>query len=116
MSRDETLLVLGIVVVMGGIVYIYVGFREYIMQIYLTGNSFQILLFSDSFFAGLELHKFMNYKDMNVYSNKNSKIQLFLQFYLYPKLKTVLMKYSTKTIYTTLDVYNIFNPQGLSHR
>ena len=31
MRRDETLLVLGIVVVMGGIVYIYVGFREYIM-------------------------------------------------------------------------------------
>ena len=31
MRRDETLLVLGIVVVMGGIVYIYVGFTEYIM-------------------------------------------------------------------------------------
>ena len=118
MSRDETLLVLGIVVVMGGIVYIYVGFREYIMQIYLTGNTCHITLFNDSWFAGLEIHKIMNNKDMNVYSNKNSKLLLFLQFYFYPRLKIALMKYLTKTINGRFlkDLYSIgFVPQIIIH-
>ena len=52
MSRHETLLVLAIVVVMGGIVYIYVGFREYIMQICISHN-YICLIFNLQDYVGL---------------------------------------------------------------